>query len=141
VLAAGSLGRGRGATQHAAIAEGVVFSALWISLGILRRITTQVVVSNQRVMIRARSFSRKNVEVLLSRVESIATEEAFAGRLLGYGTVEVMRIDGTRERLERIRRPDELKPEVQGQCSTGVFTRSAQASLSAESITVAACRM
>ena len=70
-------------------------------------------------------------------------EETFAGRLLGYGTVEVRGIGVTRERLEGIRRPDELKHEVRSMRHGGfsVFNRSAQASLSAETITVAACRM
>ena len=121
LLAAGWLGRGRGATRHAAIVEGSVFfpaSTVLIGRRILRRITTQVTVSNTRVMIRTGWFSRKSIEVLLSRVESIATEETVAGRFLGYGTVEVRGIGGTCERLERIRRPGELQRQVRGEWST-----------------------
>lgn len=75
LLAAGWLGRGRGTTRHAAIVEGSIFfaaSAVLIGRGILRRITTQVTVSNTRVMIRTGWFARKSIELLLSRVESIA---------------------------------------------------------------------
>jgi len=65
--------------------------------GIIRRAATEVAVSNRRVLIKRGFFSRRSIEVLLPKVESIGVDEPLFGRMLGYGTVIVRGTVGTFE--------------------------------------------
>jgi uncharacterized membrane protein YdbT with pleckstrin-like domain len=85
--------------------------------GIIRRAATEVAVSNKRVLIKTGLFSRRSVEVLLPKVESIGVNETFVGRILGYGSVVVRGTGGTFETFDRIRQPNEFRREVEGQIS------------------------
>jgi hypothetical protein len=72
---------------------------------------------NKRVLIRTGLVSRRSVEVLLPKVESIGKNETLAGRILGYGTVVVRGTGGTCETFEKIREPKEFRRHVQSQLS------------------------
>jgi uncharacterized membrane protein YdbT with pleckstrin-like domain len=82
-----------------------------------QRAATEVAVSNKRVLIKTGLFSRRSVEVLLPKVESIGVNEPFVGRILGYGSVVVRGTGGTFETFDRIRQSNEFRREVQGQIS------------------------
>jgi uncharacterized membrane protein YdbT with pleckstrin-like domain len=93
----------------------LIAAAALIARGVIRRVATEVAVSNQRVMLWTGLFSRRNVAVLLPRVESIGMKETLAGRILGYGTVVVKGTGGNCERFDRIREPNKFRRQVQGQ--------------------------
>jgi uncharacterized membrane protein YdbT with pleckstrin-like domain len=86
--------------------------------GIIRRRSTEVAVSNKRVLINTGIVARKSIEVLLNKVESIGVEESGLGRMLGYGTVVVRGTGGTFETFDRISHPDEFRRQVQAQIGT-----------------------
>lgn len=88
--------------------------------GIIRRLATEVAVSNRRVLVKTGLFSRRSVEVLLPKVESIGVDESLFGRMLGYGTVVVRGTGGTFETLDKIAHPDALRRQVQQQIGTSV---------------------
>ena len=67
------------------------------------------------MLIKRGLFSRRSIEVLLPKVESIGVDEPFLGRILGYGTVIVRRTGGTLETFDKIARPNDLRRQVQGQ--------------------------
>ncbi len=83
--------------------------------GMIRRAATEVAVSHKRVLIKTGLFSRKSIEVLLPKVESIGVDEYVFGRMLGYGSVIVRGTGGTFETFDRIARPDELRRQVRQQ--------------------------
>lgn len=85
--------------------------------GIIRRLATEVAVSHRRVVVKTGLFSRRSVEVLLPRVESIGVDESLLGRILGYETVIVRGTGGTFEAFDKIAHPNELRRQVQGQLS------------------------
>ena len=117
-FAGGWLATRNGARYSGAMVEGAILliaAAALIAGGVIRRVATEVAVSNQRVLLRTGLFSRRNVAVLLPRVESIAMEETLAGRILGYATVVVKGTGGTCERFDRIREPNKFRWQVQGQ--------------------------
>lgn len=109
------------ATRNGARYEGaMVWGALallgavaLIAGGIIRRFATEVAVSNRRVLIKTGLLSRRSVEVLLPKVESIGVDESFLGRILGYGSVIVRGTGGTFETLDKIVRPSELRRKVE----------------------------
>ena len=86
-----------------------------IGRGIIRLAATEIAVSNRRVLIKSGLFSRKSIEVLLPKVESIGVDESILGRILGYGSVIVRGTGGTLETFNTIARPNELRRQVQEQ--------------------------
>lgn len=111
-------GRYEGAMVWGALA--LLSAAALIGGGIIRRLATDVAVSNQRVIIKTGLLSRRSVEVLLPKVESIGVEEPFLGRILGYGSVIVRGTGGTFETFDKIAHPNELRRKVQQQIGNAV---------------------
>jgi len=90
-------------------------AAVSVGGGLIRKNSTEVAVSNRRVLIKTGFMSRKTIEVTLPKVESVGVDESVLGRMLGYGTVIVRRTGGTLESFSRIAHPAELCRQVQGQ--------------------------
>lgn len=109
-------GRYEGAMVWGALA--LLGAIALIAGGIIRRAATEVAVSNRRVLIKTGLFSRRSVEVLLPKVESIGVDESFLGRILGYGSVIVRGTGGTFETFDKIAHPNDLRRQVQGQLSS-----------------------
>jgi uncharacterized membrane protein YdbT with pleckstrin-like domain len=93
----------------------LIFAAIVVIAGAVHRAATEVAVSSQRVLIKTGLLSRRSIEVLLPKVESIGINENFMGRLLGYGTVVIRGTGGTYETFDNIRQPNELRRQVQAQ--------------------------
>ncbi len=82
LFAGGWLATRKGASYQGAIVEGAVAliaAAAFIGGGIIRRAATEVSVSNKRVLIKTGLFSRRSIEVLLPKVESIGVDESLFG--------------------------------------------------------------
>ncbi len=117
VAYANSSGDSRTASQ-AMMAGGIILLFLAVVLfarGILKRNSTQMTVTNMRVVANVGILSRRSVEIFLSRVESIGVEESLLGRMLGYGTVIVRGTGGTPETFNLIAHPLEFRTNVQQQ--------------------------
>lgn len=93
----------------------LVLSSIILIQAVIRRRSTEVAVSNKRVLIKTGIVARKSIEVLLAKVESIGVEESAAGRMLGYGSVVVRGTGGTFETFHNISHPDEFRRQVQAQ--------------------------
>jgi uncharacterized membrane protein YdbT with pleckstrin-like domain len=89
-------------------------AALFLA-GQLRRKATEMAVTSKRVIVKTGIAERRTVEILLSRIESVAVDEPALGRLLGYGTVIVRGTGGTPETFEKIYHPLEFREQVQRQ--------------------------
>ncbi len=63
----------------------------------VKRNATEMAVTNRRVLIKTGMGSRRTLDLMLSRVESIGVEETMWGRMLGYGSVIVRGTGGTPE--------------------------------------------
>jgi uncharacterized membrane protein YdbT with pleckstrin-like domain len=104
--------------QHAfEIAGGVllVFALVALAWGFTKRNATEMAVTNKRVLIKTGLGSRRTLDVMLSRVESIGVEESFWGRMLGYGSVTVRGTGGTPESFVLISHTQEFRRSVQAQ--------------------------
>src|SRR5215472_16667420 len=96
----------------------VISGALFL-VGFLKRKATEMAVTNKRVIVKTGIAERRTVEILLSRIESVAVDEPALGRLLGYGTVIVRGTGGTPETFEKIYHPLEFREQVQRQIAEG----------------------
>ena len=94
-------------------------TAILVGLGLIRKNSTEVAVSNKRVLIKSGFINRKSIEVLLPKIESIGVDESGLGRVLGYGSVVVRGTGGTFETFDRIAHPNEFRQQVQQQIGGG----------------------
>src|SRR5262249_36874097 len=92
-----------------------VISGTLFLVGFLKRKATEMAVTNKRVIVKTGIAERRTVEILLSRIESVAVDEPALGRLLGYGTVIVRGTGGTPETFEKIYHPLEFREQVKRQ--------------------------
>jgi hypothetical protein len=86
-----------------------------ILMGMLRRNSTEMAVTNRRVVIKTGLTSRKTIEMLLNKVESIEVNETTFGRMLGYGAIVVIGSGGTSEPFRQVAHPLEFRSQVQQQ--------------------------
>jgi uncharacterized membrane protein YdbT with pleckstrin-like domain len=103
-----------------AITGAILLAAAIItfSYGVVKRNATEMAVTNRRVLVKTGITSRRTLDLMLSRVESIGVEETTTGRLLGYGSVIVVGIGGTPEAFLMIAHPQEFRRAVQEQIAT-----------------------
>jgi uncharacterized membrane protein YdbT with pleckstrin-like domain len=93
----------------------LVMAAILFAIGLMKRNATEMAVTNKRVIVKSGLATRRTIELLLSRIESIAVEEPAVGRLLGYGTVIVRGTGGTPEVFPQIAHPLAFREQVQRQ--------------------------
>lgn len=86
-----------------------------ILVGMVRRNATEMAVTNRRVVIKTGLVSRKTIEMLLSKVESIEVSETAFGRMLGYGAIVLIGTGGTPEPFQKVAHPLEFRSQVQQQ--------------------------
>jgi uncharacterized membrane protein YdbT with pleckstrin-like domain len=108
------------ADSHSYILVWVALAAFLVAVillgvGLIKRSATVMVLTNKRVIVKTGLASRRTIELLLSRIESIAVEEPAMGRVLGYGTVVIRGTGGTPEVFEKISHPLEFREHVQSQ--------------------------
>jgi uncharacterized membrane protein YdbT with pleckstrin-like domain len=88
-------------------------AAISIIAGVVRRNSTEMAVTNKRVVVKRGILSRRTFELLLSQIEGILVEESFMGRMLGFGTVIIRGTGGTPETFVKIAHPLEFRRQVQ----------------------------
>jgi uncharacterized membrane protein YdbT with pleckstrin-like domain len=90
-----------------------VVSLIVFAIGAIRRNATEMALTNKRVIVKTGLATRRTIELMLPRIESIVIEEPTLGRLLGYGTVILHGTGGTPEVFEQIAHPLEFREQVQ----------------------------
>jgi uncharacterized membrane protein YdbT with pleckstrin-like domain len=103
---------------HVMEAAGVallICGVVAILAGMVRRSATEMAVTNRRVVIKTGLTSRKTIEMLLNKVESIEVSETAFGRMLGFGTIVVIGTGGTLEPFHNVAHPLEFRSQVQQQ--------------------------
>jgi hypothetical protein len=93
----------------------LISGVIVILAGMVRRNATEMAVTTRRVVIKTGLASRKTIEMLLNKVESIEVSETTAGRMLGYGTIVVIGTGGTLEPFHKVAHPLEFRSQVQQQ--------------------------
>lgn len=89
-----------------------VFAVLaWLS-GWLRRLSTELAVTDRRVITKVGLIRRTTMEMNLSKVESVVVEQGILGRILNYGTIIVKGTGGGMEPLSTIDRPLDFRGKI-----------------------------
>jgi uncharacterized membrane protein YdbT with pleckstrin-like domain len=93
----------------------LVVALVVVAVGMFKRTAVEMAVTNRRVIIKTGLASRRSLEIMLAKVESIGVEESGMGRILGFGTLTIHGTGGTPEPFSRIAHPSEFRREVQQQ--------------------------
>jgi len=93
----------------------LVVAFVIVVAAMVKRSAVEMAVTNRRVIIKTGLASRRSLEIMLAKVESIGVAEPTMGRILGYGTLTIHGTGGTPEPFSRIAHPSEFRREVQQQ--------------------------
>ena len=74
--------------------------------------TTEIVVTNRRVVYKRGFISRFTREMNMEKVESVAVDQPLIGRLLGYGTIDIRGTGAGFEQLRGIAEPIALRNAI-----------------------------
>jgi uncharacterized membrane protein YdbT with pleckstrin-like domain len=74
---------------------------------------SEYVITNKRIVMKVGFIRRRSLEIFLDRVEGIYVEQSILGRLLGFGTIFVGGIGGTKTPFLYIPNPIEFRNNVQ----------------------------
>jgi uncharacterized membrane protein YdbT with pleckstrin-like domain len=86
----------------------IIFGLLALSAGLrgfLRRATTELAVTDHRVIYKSGLLSRHTIEMNRDKVESVDVDQSLLGRIFGYGTVVVRGTGGSLEPIRNIGDP------------------------------------
>ena len=81
---------------------------------VIRRQTTELVLTDRRIIMKRGFVSRDTVEINLNKVESLHVNQGLMGRILDYGDVTVVGTGASLEPLRGISRPLELRKNLGG---------------------------
>jgi uncharacterized membrane protein YdbT with pleckstrin-like domain len=90
-------------------AIAIAIGVLVLLAAIVRRRTTELVLTDRRVIAKRGFISRDTVEMNLGKVESVHVSQSLLGRLLDYGDVTVVGTGSSLEPLLGIAQPLELR--------------------------------
>ena len=80
---------------------------------ILQVMTTEMAVTNKRVIIKTGLLSRRTLEMAVSKIETVGVDQGIFGRIFGYGTVTVRGTGGTKESFSWVADPLAFRQAVQ----------------------------
>jgi uncharacterized membrane protein YdbT with pleckstrin-like domain len=82
---------------------GLLFPLLLVP--IFRQFSTEMVVTNRRVIMKKGLISRRTVELNLAKVETVSVDQGLVGRILDLGTLGVVGTGGTVEQFAYVDNP------------------------------------
>jgi uncharacterized membrane protein YdbT with pleckstrin-like domain len=77
-----------------------------------RRWTTEVAVTDRRIIYKTGFINRHTVEMHMDKVESVDVDQSILGRLLNYGDITIRGTGETMERLRNIDAPIDFRNHV-----------------------------
>ncbi len=92
----------------ALVIAAIIFALLALSsafVKFIKRWTTELAVTDRRVIYKERLIARRTLEMNRSRVESVDVYQSVLGRLLGYGTITLRGTGGSGEPMPNIDDP------------------------------------
>ncbi|HMA51116.1 MAG TPA: PH domain-containing protein [Magnetospirillaceae bacterium] len=79
----------------------------------IRRQSSEFAVTDKRVIVKVGLFSRRSIELLLTKVEAITVDQTLWGRIFGYGSITIIGTGGTKEPFHLIGDPLEFRRQSQ----------------------------
>jgi uncharacterized membrane protein YdbT with pleckstrin-like domain len=98
----------------ALIAGGLaaVIGVVVVLYAVIKRSTTELVLTNRRLILKNGLVARETIEMNLAKVESLRVTQSIVGRLLDFGDVSVVGTGSSLEPIRGIAHPLELRKRI-----------------------------
>ena len=83
---------------------------------LIDKLIDEFAITNKRVIIKTGLISRRTIELNLSKIESVNVDQSILGRILGYGSLQIVGTGGTKEIFPNIQRPLTFRKKFQELC-------------------------
>ena len=88
------------------LGSALILWGLFVLIGpIIAKETTELVITNRRIIAKFGLISRYTIEINLPKVESISVSQSILGRMLDYGNLQIVGTGGTKEPILYISQP------------------------------------
>ncbi|MCC2645192.1 MAG: hypothetical protein K0R94_970 [Burkholderiales bacterium] len=99
---------------HSSVGNFLAFIGLLYAIrGFILYTTSEFGITNKRVVAKFGFIKRISLEIMLSKVEGISVDQSIWGRLMGYGTIRINGMGGTREPIPYIPNPLQFRRILQ----------------------------
>jgi len=106
---------GTATTNEAAPAIGLILILLGI-IGLIRawvkRSTTEIAVTDSRVIVKVGLLSRRTMEMNMNKVESVIVDQSILGRMFNFGSIALRGSGSGIEPIQNISQPLELRAAI-----------------------------
>ena len=90
------------------VLSAIAFVRTYLNVG-----STELAVTNQRVIYKTGMLKRHTVEQQLNRIDSVSVDQTYLGRMLGYGEVDIRGSGNSFTPTHKIAHPLEFRKAVQ----------------------------
>jgi uncharacterized membrane protein YdbT with pleckstrin-like domain len=87
----------------------------WLISAYIYYKTSEYAITNKRVLIKVGWIERKSLELLLDKVEGVLVDQTILGRILNFGSINIIGTGGTNDRFPFIPDPLSFRKNVQQQ--------------------------
>ena len=92
----------------------VIFPILFILLAIINVTSTELAVTNKKVIGKAGFIRRVSIDLPLEKLESVNIDQGIIGRILGYGRVSLRGVGGNNVSIPFIKKPMDFRRVIMG---------------------------
>ena len=86
---------------------------LWIAVWIIY-ISTELAITNKRIIAKSGLIERKTMEMFLEKVESIQVDQGLLGRIFDFGSITISGTGGDKSPIRNISAPLEFRKAFMG---------------------------
>ena len=90
----------------------ILIGAILAGKGYITRMSTELALTDKRIIAKFGLFNRNTVELIYRSVESFHVKQSILGRLFGYGTIVICGTGGGSAPIPMISSPIEFKSDV-----------------------------
>lgn len=87
---------------------GVVF----IAIAVIHVVTTELALTNRRIIAKSGLIRRNTIELKVNRVESLGIDQGVLGRIFNFGSISIKGVGGSNAPIPYIARPMEFRQQV-----------------------------
>lgn len=89
-----------------------LLGAIFIGIAVIHVLTTELALTNRRIIAKSGLIRRNTIELKVNRVESLGVDQGVLGRILNFGSIVVKGVGGSNAPIPYIARPMEFRQQV-----------------------------
>ncbi|MGR0306571.1 PH domain-containing protein [Acinetobacter beijerinckii] len=90
----------------------LVVGVVLIMIAIINVLTTELAITNRRIIAKTGLIRRNTIELKVNRVESLGVNQSILGRIFNFGSIVVKGVGGSNAPIPFISKPMEFRQQV-----------------------------